>query len=70
MPLYFFKCPECQKEYEVIQKYEDKCICPDCLCECKRQVTCANFEFKAKGFYHTDYKIHEPKKNKGRKTYV
>ena len=65
MPLYTFKCPECKRVKEVLQKMNDEPpICHKCTKMVPRRYV--NMErvwesnskpkFKGSGFYETDYK--------------
>jgi len=58
MPTYDYKCTECGKTHEVIQKMSDEPIkiCPNCKKETlRRSYTSVSLQFKGSGFYGTDY---------------
>lgn len=60
MPIYLYKCPECNAIVEVIQKLSDPPIlgCPQCVYDgqLEKQVTAASFQFNGNGYYQTDFK--------------
>ena len=65
MPLYTFKCPECEREKEVIQKMnDDSPLCNKCTKMVPRRYVemkrvwqpISKPQFKGSGFYETDYK--------------
>jgi len=57
MPLYEYKCNECQKKIEVIQRISDPPYthCPSCGGEVKKVISAPAIQFKGSGFYKTDY---------------
>jgi len=57
MPIYEYKCQDCQKRFEKIQKISDpQCKkCPTCGGKLKKLVSTPAIQFKGKGFYITDY---------------
>ena len=64
MPFYTFKCPLCECEEEVLQKFDDaaptceKCtkMVPRHIVDMERIIGAPSIRFKGKGFYETDYK--------------
>ena len=59
MPLYEYKCNQCHKTFEFLEKIHDKpkTICPDCQkATLHRQVSLAGFKLKGSGWYATDFK--------------
>lgn len=56
MPLYDFKCDDCQKVFEVKKSFEDKSEerCSICNTIMTRQMTIPAIQFKGSGFYSTD----------------
>jgi len=58
MPLFDFKCSNCQKIFETLATYQDKPSCPHCGSGAvERQISKpAPPQFKGSGFYETDYK--------------
>lgn len=61
MPIYEYKCQDCHKRFEKIQKVSDPPCkkCPSCGGKLKKLVSTSAIQFKGKGFYITDY----PKKD-------
>lgn len=61
MPIYEYKCQDCLKKFEKIQKVSDpQCKkCPSCGGKLKKLVSKSAIQFKGNGFYITDY----PKKD-------
>ncbi len=57
MPIYEYKCQQCQKKFEKIQKIsEPPCKkCPSCGGKLKKLVSSPAIQFKGSGFYATDY---------------
>jgi putative FmdB family regulatory protein len=61
MPVYVYKCAQCQHLVEVRQKVNDEPlkVCPNCQGQLKRQFQPVGIIFKGSGFYTTDYKRSE-----------
>ena len=57
MPIYEYKCQDCDKRFEKIQKVSDPpCkACPSCGGKLKKLVSTPAIQFKGNGFYITDY---------------
>jgi putative FmdB family regulatory protein len=65
MPIYEYRCADCGKSIEAIQKFSDEpytnCGQTSVVCDKKgegqieRQLTAPTFQFKGTGFYITDY---------------
>ena len=68
MPIYEYKCDDCGKVFEVIQKISDKKL-TICRCDEKgvvhRLVSSSGFRLKGSGWYETDFKT---KKSDTKKT--
>ena len=66
MPLYEYKCKECERTFEVLQKInaEPLAKCLYCQGEVEKLISVSSFQFKGSGWYITDYK----NKNKFSKT--
>lgn len=67
MPTYEYKCNKCGYVFEQFQKITDKPLekCPKCKGAVKRLISSgAGIIFKGKGFYQTDYKTSEAKKDR------
>ena len=58
MPIYCYKCFNCNHYEEVMQKISDAPLdtCPDCGGNYKRVITSVGVIFKGSGFHVTDYK--------------
>jgi len=66
MPIYEFQCQACGNEIEVLQKVSDPHItdCEACgKSEMKKKVTAAAFRLSGAGWYETDFKESDKKKN-------
>ena len=58
MPIYEYRCSNCQKIIEVMQKFSDKPLtrCPACSGRISRIISNCTFHLKGTGWYVTDYK--------------
>jgi len=58
MPIYEYKCDNCQKIHEIIQKFSDAPLelCPECNQKVEKIVSLSSFALKGSGWYTTDYK--------------
>ncbi|HSR13429.1 MAG TPA: FmdB family zinc ribbon protein [Thermodesulfobacteriota bacterium] len=58
MPIYEYKCNNCGKVVEVMQKFSDKPLsrCPSCGGRLTRLISNCSFQLKGTGWYVTDYK--------------
>ena len=59
MPIYDYKCLECDHKFEVIQKFSDEPLkkCPECnLNTVSKMVSAPSFRLKGAGWYETDFK--------------
>ena len=58
MPLYEYRCNNCQKTFEVIQKFSDSPLtdCPDCGKSVEKLMSLGSFQLKGSGWYNTDYR--------------
>lgn len=58
MPIYEYRCQNCQKIHEVMQKFSDAPLekCPDCTSPVQKQMSLSSFALKGTGWYSTDYK--------------
>jgi putative FmdB family regulatory protein len=66
MPIYEYQCTECGYQTEVLQKISDDPLrdCPECgKPTMKKMVTAAAFRLKGGGWYETDFKSGDKKKN-------
>jgi putative FmdB family regulatory protein len=66
MPIYEYRCKACSHELEVIQKLSEEPLkfCPECgQPELTKLVSAAGFRLKGGGWYETDFKSGDKKKN-------
>lgn len=66
MPIYEYQCVECEHIEEVIQKVSDEplSVCPACNKPAlKKNVTAAGFRLSGGGWYETDFKSGDKKRN-------
>ena len=66
MPIYEYQCKSCSHELEVIQKIQRGAfeICPECgKPELSKLISAAGFRLKGGGWYETDFKSGDKKKN-------
>lgn len=56
MARYDYKCPKCEKVFEVEHPMSEHptITCPDCGTVAERQLTTSGIVFKGRGFYNTD----------------
>ena len=57
MPLYEYRCLECDHQFEVIQKFSDPPVekCPKCGGPVRKLMSSPAIQFKGSGWYITDY---------------
>lgn len=66
MPIYEYQCPGCGHQLEALQKISDPVLveCPECHePSLKKKVSAASFRLKGGGWYETDFKSGDKKKN-------
>ncbi len=66
MPIYEYQCTQCGHALELLQKMSDPLAttCPACSQESlKKRVSAAAFRLKGGGWYETDFKSGDKKKN-------
>lgn len=66
MPIYEYQCKACGHALEVIQKISEEPLkfCPECgQAELSKLVSAAGFRLKGGGWYETDFKSGDKKKN-------
>jgi len=58
MPIYEYRCNNCERIIEVLQKFSDKPLtrCPACSGKITRLISNCSFHLKGTGWYVTDYK--------------
>ncbi len=64
MPIYEYRCDNCEHRLEILQKINDKPAtnCPECGEDSLRKlVSAAAFKLKGTGWYETDFKDKKPK---------
>lgn len=61
MPVYEYKCTQCGRIEEVIQKFSDKALtnCRRCEGKLQKLISQSSFHLKGTGWYVTDYS-HKP----------
>ena len=64
MPIYEYKCLNCEKHHEIMRKITDKPLskCPDCGGKMKKMISNTSFVLKGTGWYATDYPSDKNKK--------
>ena len=57
MPIYEYRCQDCQHEFEKMQKFSDPPIaaCPTCAGSVQKLISRSAFHLKGSGWYVTDY---------------
>ena len=66
MPIYEYRCQSCDHELEVMQKLSDPELsdCPACgQPDLKKLISVVGFRLKGSGWYETDFKGGDKKKN-------
>ncbi len=66
MPIYEYQCESCKEIHEALQKHSDALLteCPNCGEQAlKKQVTASAFRLSGSGWYETDFKTGDKKKN-------
>ena len=72
MPIYTYRCTDCEQEFEIRQRMTDDPLtdCPSCQGRIRRVVNSVGVVFKGKGFYVTDNrgnKAQAPSSTSGKK---
>ena len=68
MPIYEYKCQDCQHKLEVMQRMSEALLktCPSCGKEALRKlVSAVGFQLKGTGWYETDFKTKPKAKRDG-----
>ncbi|MBL8231980.1 MAG: zinc ribbon domain-containing protein [Bryobacterales bacterium] len=57
MPLYEYRCKQCERVFEVMQKFSDPALTvhEECGGEVEKLISPPAFQFKGSGWYITDY---------------
>ena len=65
MPTYQYRCADCGRELEVVQKFTDPSLteCPTCTGNLRKVFNAVGVVFKGSGFYATD---NRSKKDRGK----
>lgn len=66
MPIYEYRCADCHATHDALQKLSDAPLvdCPQCGAPAlKKQLTAAGFRLSGGGWYETDFKTGDKKKN-------
>jgi putative FmdB family regulatory protein len=64
MPIYEYRCENCGRQFEIIQKFSDSPLetCTSCQGRLSKLISPTAFQFKGAGWYVTDYaRKSEPK---------
>ena len=66
MPIYEYKCRQCETHFEKMQKVSDAplAVCEKCGGELEKQWSLSGFQFKGAGWYVTDYSNKEKSESK------
>lgn len=64
MPLYEYKCNECDKTFEVLQRINEEPMkeCLYCHGSVDKLISTSSFQLKGSGWYVTDYKSNSSKR--------
>ena len=66
MPIYEYQCQSCHYDFEKLQKMSDEPLtkCPECHQDSlKKKISAAGFRLSGGGWYETDFKKGDKKKN-------
>lgn len=57
MPLYEYRCQQCHRHFEILQKINEKSLdtCPECGGAMFRLISSPAIQFRGSGWYITDY---------------
>ena len=57
MPIYEYRCEDCGRQFEVIQKFSDEPLttCASCRGKLSKLISQASFQLKGSGWYVSDY---------------
>jgi len=60
MPTYQYRCTECGRDLEVVQRFSDAALttCPSCRGKLRKVFSAVGVVFKGSGFYSTDNHTH------------
>ena len=61
MPLYEYKCDQCETHIEVLQRHDaDPPACTECQTMMLKQISRTNFALKGDGWYKDHYGLKQP----------
>ena len=65
MPIYEYRCQDCNHEFERMQKFSDPpvAVCPTCDGSVQKLISRSAFHLKGSGWYVTDYGRNEGQKS-------
>lgn len=66
MPIYEYRCTQCHATHDALQKLSDAPLidCPACHAPAlKKQISASGFRLSGGGWYETDFKTGDKKKN-------
>lgn len=65
MPIYEYKCLDCETHLEKMQKITEEPlkVCESCGGKLEKQISRTGFQFKGEGWYVTDYAGKKPEKS-------
>lgn len=65
MPIYEYRCQDCNHEFERMQKFSDPpvAVCPTCNGSVQKLISRSAFHLKGSGWYVTDYGRNGDKKS-------
>ncbi|MBC7362270.1 MAG: zinc ribbon domain-containing protein [Candidatus Aminicenantes bacterium] len=57
MPIYEYRCKKCHRQFEILQKLNEKSLdkCPECGGQLTKLISSPAIQFKGSGWYITDY---------------
>lgn len=57
MPIYEYRCEKCHRQFEILQKINEKNLdkCPECGGQLTKLISSPAIQFKGSGWYITDY---------------
>ena len=72
MPIYEYKCQECEKVFDVLQKLNSDPVetCINCGGKVEKLISASSFQFKGNGWYVTDYGGAKNKESNSKKTNI
>jgi putative FmdB family regulatory protein len=70
MPTYQYRCTDCGRDLEVVQKFSDASLteCPTCAGRLRKVFNAVGVVFKGSGFYRNDSRAADPSSVEAKKT--